>query len=295
MRDKMNKRYIYALVHPFTRKIFYIGQTSNLSRRFAEHCIDFSNSAKALLIQEIVKHNALPEMIILQEVTEEKATYFEEVWINLLLELETELTNTAIPSTSFVKPVEEKLLSKYSIEMNYYDICNVFYFQMFNIEAAYSFGHKQFIIFKNDLRGSIDVVNYLPIVQFEKIEQLFAKLTIEARSKQEKELIKYIRKAINTSMSSRIGIKFQQIIDVKDEHIEIISNELSKNYVVFYDVIHSVFISYNLIELSIDVAFNFFVQFSELFGLFSEYQLKNNFLTYLKEHCVVKDEFFSMV
>lgn len=60
--------YIYALVHPESLEIKYIGKTTNLKQRLGFHVRDNSKTHKANWIKSLRKLNLFPGLIVLEEV-----------------------------------------------------------------------------------------------------------------------------------------------------------------------------------------------------------------------------------
>lgn len=72
---------IYALINPLTDLVYYIGATSNVKHRFAEHCkAQLQSTTKA-----ICSNGLNPELIILDECEQKKVAFYESYWIQQFL------------------------------------------------------------------------------------------------------------------------------------------------------------------------------------------------------------------
>lgn len=89
------KRYIYALIDPRTKKEFYIGQSKNPDVRLLNHLHKsyLLKTPKDVLLSELIKLGKVPKVKILEEIevdTTKKLTLFnlsdrENYWINRIL------------------------------------------------------------------------------------------------------------------------------------------------------------------------------------------------------------------
>lgn len=76
-------KYIYALVDPRDKRIRYIGQTDNLSRRLQEHSKDIAGTVKVRWLAELKALGLVPAVIILGEHDGDYVSYWENWWIVL--------------------------------------------------------------------------------------------------------------------------------------------------------------------------------------------------------------------
>lgn len=74
---------IYGLVDPRGPELFYVGCTSRLESRFAEHVRQGSNKIKKRT-QDILRHGLKPSMVILEHTSD---ALREFIWIDRLLPL----------------------------------------------------------------------------------------------------------------------------------------------------------------------------------------------------------------
>lgn len=90
---------IYALRDPFTLKIRYIGQTSNLRRRYWQHLkagkLCQPDTYIYRWISNLLSKNEIPQLIILEEVEDEFWEQAEISWIEYALWIGWPITNTA--------------------------------------------------------------------------------------------------------------------------------------------------------------------------------------------------------
>ena len=78
--------YIYALVHPKTLSVRYIGKTNNLKCRLSFHIRDVSKTHKANWIKALKRKGLLPGLIVLEETGEnwqEREMYYIKHYRNL--------------------------------------------------------------------------------------------------------------------------------------------------------------------------------------------------------------------
>lgn len=87
----LNKVYIYGLEDPITKEIRYIGKTNNCKYRYNQHINDNSKSYKSSWIKSL--KGKYPNMIILDEVSEDEWEFWETYWITLFKSWNCKLTN----------------------------------------------------------------------------------------------------------------------------------------------------------------------------------------------------------
>lgn len=80
------KTYIYILKHPETNEIRYVGKTTNIKRRFAQHknkkCLEKTASKKlASWILKLLKNNLIPIMEIIEE-CDDNWVEREKYWVS---------------------------------------------------------------------------------------------------------------------------------------------------------------------------------------------------------------------
>jgi len=91
------KVYIYKLVDPRDHLVYYIGQTTNLPRRYAMHLhinpidVDFSDRHKWIL--DLQANDLKPEMIVITIVKPMQADDTEQYWIKKMFKAGYPLTN----------------------------------------------------------------------------------------------------------------------------------------------------------------------------------------------------------
>lgn len=104
---------IYALVDPRDNSTFYIGQSTDVYRRFVQHinCVEENNFQKNRIIWALRSLNLMVKMEILEQVEDrDSALEREQHWINEYLSRGHPLTNLVIVNTSQVMYVEEILV-----------------------------------------------------------------------------------------------------------------------------------------------------------------------------------------
>lgn len=88
--------FIYALVDPITTEIRYIGKTADLSTRLRAHINDAKtgNNHRDNWVKKLCNQNLRPDLVILQEVTEDTWEIAERAWIRYGWEQGWRLTNS---------------------------------------------------------------------------------------------------------------------------------------------------------------------------------------------------------
>lgn len=87
------KHCVYALVDPRSDRIFYIGQTSDLARRRAEH-LEGSDQISGVLVRQIKLAGFLPLIVVLERTATMTAALSAEIfWIELMTSRGAELLN----------------------------------------------------------------------------------------------------------------------------------------------------------------------------------------------------------
>lgn len=88
---------IYALIHPTTKDVRYVGQTNNPPKRFSEHCAD------ANWIIDLQAQGLLPDMVILETCQKSNALERESHWIKVYLRDGAELANAVAMAPEWVR------------------------------------------------------------------------------------------------------------------------------------------------------------------------------------------------
>lgn len=90
--------FIYGLKNPLSGNIFYIGKSSNVSRRYSEHLSNCTqNFRKKWIIKTIKEHGLKPELIIFEEVSKDNWKEREKFYILKYIET---VTNTSMGGDS---------------------------------------------------------------------------------------------------------------------------------------------------------------------------------------------------
>lgn len=83
--------YIYGLRDPLTKCIRYVGQTvNNPNKRYSQHLHEAdkdTNTAKRLWIKSLKKKGLVPELVILEECSDEELNARESYWIQDTIQL----------------------------------------------------------------------------------------------------------------------------------------------------------------------------------------------------------------
>lgn len=97
----IKSHYIYALVHPDTNALYYVGKTNNPEQRFTKHL----GYGALSVTRELLKEKKKPRMEILQRYEGDSATiveWLERAWINRLLDRGYTLINSAFRNNNNV-------------------------------------------------------------------------------------------------------------------------------------------------------------------------------------------------
>lgn len=90
--------YVYALGDPRTGKIRYIGITSNLYQRYAQHLLRTHNLGNLEWIGELRSLDILPTLTVLESGVDESIIFEREKhWIEYYSQQGMELTNSIVP------------------------------------------------------------------------------------------------------------------------------------------------------------------------------------------------------
>lgn len=90
--------YVYALGDPRTGKIRYIGITSNLYQRYAQHLLRTHNPGNLEWISELRSLDILPTLTVLESDVDESIIFEREnYWIEHYSQQGMELTNSLVP------------------------------------------------------------------------------------------------------------------------------------------------------------------------------------------------------
>lgn len=85
--------FIYGLFDPRTQELRYIGKAANPNKRFRDHLHDEARNHRTNWIKSLKMLGLIPEMLILEEVSEEVAYKEEHWWISYMKGLGADLTN----------------------------------------------------------------------------------------------------------------------------------------------------------------------------------------------------------
>ena len=85
--------YIYALRHPSTLEIRYVGKTLDIDRRLSEHIIEQGCNRKCRWIQSLLNEGLTPVIETLEAVTQENWQERERWWISYYRDLHVDLCN----------------------------------------------------------------------------------------------------------------------------------------------------------------------------------------------------------
>lgn len=87
--------FIYGLRDPRDKQIFYVGKTNDPKTRLAEHILEAGDTSKNIWIRSLKLRGLSPELVILEETTEERWSDAEKFWIAVGLADDWPLTNSA--------------------------------------------------------------------------------------------------------------------------------------------------------------------------------------------------------
>jgi DNA-binding XRE family transcriptional regulator len=106
------ERLIYGLRCPVTKRIHYIGKSTQGMRRPLQHLSD-SHSAKIReWVNDLAELNYKPEIVIIQEVIEsEDIDMAERVWISRYIDRGATLLNESLVITAAIRPDLDDLIS----------------------------------------------------------------------------------------------------------------------------------------------------------------------------------------
>jgi len=174
-------------------RLFYVGQTNNLARRFSEHLVDTSDSVKACEIQQLRDLNLVPSTLILEVANEQTANTVEQKWIDFLLAANTELTNTAIVTHSSSVPVKtNRWIDKLSLNSTLEEIGTVFLDFSFGIKKVYRLYNLYFIMTEASCERMFPAISNSIVFQ-----SFLSSINIEANTRSERELVKFISSVVN--------------------------------------------------------------------------------------------------
>ncbi len=92
--------YVYGLGDPRTGQICYVGITSNLYQRYAQHLLHSHNKGNIELIDELRVLDILPTLVALEKDVDEAIIYERErYWIEHYSQDEATLTNRIVPKS----------------------------------------------------------------------------------------------------------------------------------------------------------------------------------------------------
>lgn len=106
---------VYALTKPGTRDVRYVGCTTNLKRRYAEHLRDITGQdAKAEWMRGLRERGLKPGLIILEMVNIEAGAQIEAMWISMFRH---DSTGTKLVNTGWCWPKCPKCRQEYNRAM----------------------------------------------------------------------------------------------------------------------------------------------------------------------------------
>jgi hypothetical protein len=105
----MTKVYIYALCHPDTHEVRYVGKTSRLNVRLQEHLNNKDNedTRKSRWIAKLRREGKIPELFILETVVETAWEFAEQKWIAFFRAKGIDLVNLTDGGDGLHNPSEE--------------------------------------------------------------------------------------------------------------------------------------------------------------------------------------------
>ena len=110
--------YIYALRHPITKEVRYVGQTANLEQRLYAHCHTVvTDTYKHRWIRLLRRQQLFPEMVVLEAVSDGVRWEDREIyWISEMKKQFPNLTNTALGGQSCMRGRQHSLEAKLKIQ-----------------------------------------------------------------------------------------------------------------------------------------------------------------------------------
>ncbi len=99
--------FIYGLFDPITQELRYIGKAINPKNRFNGHLKDNRLTHKGSWIKSLLKNNLKPEMVVLEEVSDDNWQQEEHWWISYMKSLGVRLTNLNEGGQGGIRPSEE--------------------------------------------------------------------------------------------------------------------------------------------------------------------------------------------
>ena len=90
---KKETTFIYALCHPETNEIKYIGKTSHPKKRLTQHICSLRSNHKSNWIRSLLNEDLYPKMIIISEVKITEWEYWEQYYIDKYKKDGCKLTN----------------------------------------------------------------------------------------------------------------------------------------------------------------------------------------------------------
>ncbi len=85
--------YIYGLFDPVTKELRYIGKTNNIKNRLRCHLGDKENNLRTAWIKSLKSKNLKPSIFILEEVSDNEWTFWEQWYIEYFRYIGCRLTN----------------------------------------------------------------------------------------------------------------------------------------------------------------------------------------------------------
>lgn len=91
----MSVSYIYTLSNPITEEVRYVGKTNNIKRRLSAHMYKYRNTHKDSWVQSLRINNIIPEICVIDEVSELEWEFWEKHYISLFKSWGFNLTNSS--------------------------------------------------------------------------------------------------------------------------------------------------------------------------------------------------------
>ncbi len=117
MDDKI--AFVYALCCPEYGEFKYVGSTTNLTRRYNEHCTRrTSNLEKDNWIETLEAYGLKPELFVLETTNSNDCLQLEVFWINKLKDAGYTLYNIERPNTLEINGITQDTFSNMETELS---------------------------------------------------------------------------------------------------------------------------------------------------------------------------------
>lgn len=74
---------IYVLINPLNDHVFYVGASMNPKSRLSSHCSSIYDNFKGNIIASILESGLKPELVVVDKVEYDKASFFEDFYLDL--------------------------------------------------------------------------------------------------------------------------------------------------------------------------------------------------------------------